>query len=70
MDKYIINGGNKLYGGVKIQTAKNSVLPYLPRRCLRGDKVRILNAPHITDVANMVRILGCSDAGLYMKARI
>ena len=59
MDKYIINGGNKLYGGVKIQTAKNSVLPILAAAVLAGDKVRILNAPHITDVANMVRILGC-----------
>ena len=59
MEKYIINGGNKLYGGVKIQTAKNSVLPILAAAVLTDEKVRILNAPHITDVKNMVKILNC-----------
>ena len=29
MEKYIINGGNKLYGSIEIQSAKNSVLPIL-----------------------------------------
>ena len=27
MDKYMIDGGRRLYGTVKIQSAKNSVLP-------------------------------------------
>ena len=58
MEKYIINGGNKLYGGVKIQTAKNSVLPILAAAVLTDEKVRIKNAPCISDVKNMVRILG------------
>ena len=59
MDKYIINGGNKLYGEVNIQTAKNSVLPILAAAVLTDEEVRILNAPHISDVKNMVKILGC-----------
>ena len=37
MDKYIINGGNKLYGSVKIQTAKNSVLPILAAAVLTDE---------------------------------
>lgn len=63
MDKYIINGGNKLYGRVKIQAAKNSVLPILAAAVLTDKKVRILGAPHISDVKSMVNILaslGCS----------
>lgn len=59
MDKYIVNGGNKLYGEVKVQTAKNSVLPILAAAVLTDGEVCILDAPHITDVKNMVKILAC-----------
>lgn len=59
MDKYIINGGNRLNGTVKIQTAKNSVLPILAASVLTDDKVTVLDVPNITDVRNMVKILGC-----------
>lgn len=59
MDKYVINGGNKLYGNVNIQTAKNSVLPILAATVLTDEKVEILNIPPISDVKNMVNILGC-----------
>ena len=50
MDKYIINGGNKLYGSVKIQTAKND------------GEITISDIPQISDVKNMINILarlGC-----------
>ena len=59
MEKYIINGGNKLYGSVKIQSAKNSVLPILAATVLADQKVEILNVPQISDVRNMVKILAC-----------
>ena len=59
MEKYIINGGNKLYGSVKIQSAKNSVLPILAAAVLTDGKIKILNVPQISDVKNMVKILTC-----------
>lgn len=59
MEKYIINGGNKLYGSVRVQTAKNAVLPILAAAVLTDGKVRLLDIPHITDVKNMVKILSC-----------
>lgn len=59
MDKYIINGGNKLYGNVAIQSAKNSVLPILAAAVLTDEKIIVRNVPHITDVRNMVKILNC-----------
>ncbi len=62
MEKYVINGGNKLYGSVKIQSAKNSVLPILAAAVLTDGEVTLLNVPEITDVKNMVKILvrlGC-----------
>ncbi|MDE5667819.1 MAG: UDP-N-acetylglucosamine 1-carboxyvinyltransferase, partial [Clostridia bacterium] len=57
MEKYIINGGNKLYGSVEVQTAKNSVLPILAATVLTDDKVKIFNVPNISDAKNMVKIL-------------
>ncbi len=62
MEKYIINGGNKLYGSVEVQSAKNSVLPMLAASVLTDDKVKILKVPNITDLKNMAKILsklGC-----------
>lgn len=59
MEKYVINGGNKLYGSVEIQSAKNSVLPILAASVLTDGKVTILNVPQISDVKNMVKILSC-----------
>ena len=59
MERYIINGGNKLYGSVGVQSAKNSVLPILAATVLADQKVEILNVPQISDVRNMVKILAC-----------
>lgn len=59
MEKYIINGGNKLYGSVEIQTAKNAVLPILAAAVLTDGPIKILNIPQISDVKNMVNILSC-----------
>ncbi len=59
MEKYVINGGTSLNGSVKIQTAKNSVLPILAATVLTDGKITICDVPAITDVRNMVKILGC-----------
>ena len=63
MDKYIVDGGGKLYGNVKIQSAKNTVLPLLAASVLTDEQVTIRNVPMINDVENMVHILrevGCN----------
>ena len=62
MDKYIIDGGARLYGKVEIQGAKNSVLPLLAASILTDKQVKLRNLPTISDVENMLRILtelGC-----------
>ncbi len=58
MDTYIINGGEKLYGKVEIQRAKNTVLPLLAASVLTDEPVKIRGVPAINDVENMLRILG------------
>ena len=62
MDKFIINGGERLYGKVSAQSAKNTVLPLLAASVLTDEQVKIRGVPPINDVENMFRILtevGC-----------
>lgn len=63
MEKYIINGGNKLSGEVSISGAKNAVLPILAATVIGGNKSTILNIPDLRDVEIMEGILlalGCT----------
>lgn len=62
MDKFIIEGGMRLYGEVKIQAAKNSVLPLLAASVLTDEKVTICGVPYISDVwcmADILKEIGC-----------
>lgn len=65
MDKYVIDGGFKLYGKIKAQSAKNTVLPLLAASILTDEPVRIRGVPQIVDVENMLRILG--EVGCIVK---
>lgn len=65
MDKYIIDGGEKLYGRVLIHSAKNTVLPLLAASILTDEPVKIRGVPTINDVENMLRIL--SEVGCVIK---
>lgn len=67
MDKFIIDGGEKLYGKVEIQSAKNTVLPILAASVLTDEQVKIRGVPMINDVENMLHIL--SEVGCKIKRR-
>ncbi|WP_333657515.1 UDP-N-acetylglucosamine 1-carboxyvinyltransferase [Tissierella praeacuta] len=63
MEKYIINGGNKLTGETSILGAKNAVLPILAATVIGGNKSIISNIPNLRDVEIMKQILidlGCT----------
>ena len=62
MSKYIINGGRKLRGTVRVQGAKNAVLPLFAAALLTDERVVIHNCPDLTDVSNMARILNSLGA--------
>ncbi len=57
MDKYLINGNKKLSGSVKVQSAKNAILPLLAASILTSDEVVIENCPKIFDVLSMIKLL-------------
>ena len=67
MDTYIIDGGERLYGALQAQSAKNAVLPLLAASVLTDEQVKIRGVPTITDVENMLRIL--SEVGCQIKRK-
>lgn len=62
MSSYIIKGGKKLEGEVKISGSKNASLPIIAACILNGDKTKLYNIPDIHDTQitlKILRYLGC-----------
>ena len=57
MSRFIIEGGNRLNGELKIPGAKNAVLPILAATILNRGTSTIHNCPNLEDVATMQEIL-------------
>lgn len=57
MEKFIINGGNKLSGKVKISGAKNSALALMPATLLNSGINVIYNTPEVNDIFTMKKLL-------------
>lgn len=62
MSSYIIQGGEKLQGEVKISGSKNAALPIIAASILNGGITKLYNVPNIHDTQKMIEILkllGC-----------
>ena len=57
MAKYVINGGNPLYGEVEISGAKNAAVAIIPAALMVDGVCRIENLPQISDVSTLLNIL-------------
>lgn len=57
MGKFIIEGGHRLSGRVKVQGAKNAALPVLAATVMSRGEMTLFNCPEIRDVHNMLSIL-------------
>ena len=57
MSKFIIQGGKRLEGEVKISGSKNAALPIIAATILNGGKSILENCPNIHDVEMMFKIL-------------
>lgn len=64
MDKFVINGGNRLAGEVTISGAKNAADAILPATILSDGICRLENIPNISDVAVFIEILHKLGAGV------
>ena len=73
MSEFVINGGKKLNGEVKISGSKNAALPIIAATLLNKEKVTIYNVPNIENVnttIKLLRILGCKVVKKYDKIEI
>ena len=57
MSKFIIQGGIRLEGEVKISGSKNAALPIIAATVLNGGKTTLYNIPDIQDVQTMFEII-------------
>jgi len=68
MDTFVIEGGTRLFGRVRINGSKNAALPMLATALLTDQPVILRDVPSLADIRNMLKLLselGCtSEAGL------
>jgi len=57
MDRFVIEGGERLNGTVVISGSKNAVLPLLAATLLQGGEYRINNVPRLKDVYTMTKLI-------------
>lgn len=57
MENFLINGNNKLYGSIEVDSSKNAILPIMASAIMCSDKVTINNITYYEDVLNMISIL-------------
>lgn len=67
MSSYIIEGGQKLEGTVKISGSKNSSLPIIAATILNAGKTTLYNVPNIQDTQMMFKILETLGAKVEKK---
>ncbi|MGL4730207.1 MAG: UDP-N-acetylglucosamine 1-carboxyvinyltransferase [Clostridium sp.] len=67
MEKFIIKGGKRLSGEVKISSAKNSVLPILASTILSGDVCVLNNIPMLEDVHVLYDVLKSLNAKVSVR---
>ncbi|MCD9067599.1 UDP-N-acetylglucosamine 1-carboxyvinyltransferase [Staphylococcus pasteuri] len=68
MDKIVINGGNQLKGEVKVEGAKNAVLPVLTASLLASEGTsKLVNVPALSDVETINNVLSTLNADVTYK---
>lgn len=67
MSSYIIEGGKKVEGTVKVSGSKNSALPIIAATILNGGKTILYNVPDIKDTKMMYEILKTLGAKVEKK---
>ncbi|HVN23058.1 MAG TPA: UDP-N-acetylglucosamine 1-carboxyvinyltransferase [Syntrophorhabdales bacterium] len=62
MEKFVIEGGERLKGKIAVGGAKNAVLPVLAATLLQKGIYEIGNVPRLKDVTTMISVLGVLGA--------
>jgi UDP-N-acetylglucosamine 1-carboxyvinyltransferase len=67
MPKFIIKGGKKLKGEIKVNGAKNAALKVIAAAFLSEEKITIKNCPNIEEVNRLLEL--ATDLGVQVKRR-
>ena len=70
MDKFVIQGGKKLYGKVKVSGAKNSSLALIPATLLNNGKNVFYNTPEVNDIFTMIKLLMSLGAEINFREHV
>jgi len=65
MDSFVIEGGARLTGTIRVQGSKNAALPLMAAALLTDRPVTLGGVPNLSDIRNMARLLaelGCEPA--------
>ena len=57
MEKFVIQGGSKIYGEIEVKGAKNAALKIIPAAILSSQKITIKNLPEIEDISRSIEML-------------
>ncbi len=66
MEKLVVNGGQKLYGDIRVDGMKNAALPIIFASILTGDKCVIENLPPVNDIHISLEVLQAMGASVRM----
>lgn len=58
MDTFLIEGGRRLFGRVRVNGSKNAALPLMAAVLLTDEPVTLRDIPTLADIRNMLRLLG------------
>lgn len=58
MDAFVIKGGNRLRGTVRVAGSKNASLPLMAACLLTDEPVILRDVPGLSDIGNMAKLLG------------
>ena len=58
MTKFIVKGGKKLMGEVRVGGSKNAVLPIMCAALLTEEKTVLRNVQNIDDVGSLIVLMG------------
>ena len=58
MDVFVIEGGRRLTGSIRINGSKNAALPLMAASLLTDEALILSDVPNLSDIRNMTRLLG------------
>ena len=66
MDKFVIQGGQRLSGRIRVEGAKNAALPLMATCLLTNEPVTLTNVASLADIANMRRLLNTLGVDVHL----